>query len=489
LPARPGRHHARRGDRRPGPLEQGVGQLAGGPLLGLGVAVPGLLGQRGRDGHPGAAQLGDPVGLVRAGQELQGVGHGGPRVLQAAIPQGGLGQSHQHRRGVLGVRPGRDLVEDGLEIGPAAGQVAGPHPQRPPDGQRPDPEPRRPEVQVEDLVQQPLGLLPTPQAQQRVGRVGKQARAVASQGAELADHVGAGQEDLDRVGGTAGHVQDGGQAGVDPAQVVDVDELDGDAAALLQVGDALLHVPEESEGGAEGGEGVALHGPGADLPGHRDRLLAAGQCLGGVVQQHEQLAVGGQGAGQLLGRRLGRDDGHRPLDGGHGQGRVGGRPVVAGQPLQQRPGPPGLGGRVDPVQGQTAEGDGPLVVAGQVGRLGGPVQHRAPVQGAAGGRLRHLVPQLQGALVVPEGLGQGRGRLGGLPGLHAGHQRLPQVVGGVPVVGELATLDRPGPRPARSLALLNAALQRPGVGGVQRAPLHRQQVVVDRLLDQAWRKA
>jgi len=208
------------------------------------------------------------------------------------------------------------------------------------------------------------------------------------------------------------------------------------------------------------------HGPGADLPGHRDRLLAAGQCLGGVVQQHEQLAVGGQGAGQLLGRRLGRDDGHRPLDGGHGQGRVGGRPVVAGQPLQQRPGPPGLGGRVDPVQGQTAEGDGPLVVAGQVGRLGGPVQHRAPVQGAAGGRLRHLVPQLQGALVVPEGLGQGRGRLGGLPGLHAGHQRLPQVVGGVPVVGELATLDRPGPRPARSLALLNAALQRSGVGGM-----------------------
>jgi hypothetical protein len=173
-----------------------------------------------------------------------------------------------------------------------------------------------------------------------------------------------------------------------------------------------------------------------------------------------------------------------PLDGGHGQGRVGGRPVVAGQPLQQRPGPPWLGGRVDPVQGQTAEGDGPLVVAGQVGRLGGPVQHRAPVQGAAGGRLGHLVPQLQGALVVPEGLGQGRGRLGGLPGLHAGHQRLPQVVGGVPVIGELATLDRPGPRPARSLTLLDAALQRPGVGGVQRAPLHRQQVVVDRLLDQ-----
>src|SRR4029453_5607819 len=83
----------------------------------------------------------------------------------------------------------------------------------------------------------------------------------ASKGAELADHIGAGQEDLDGVGGTAGLVQDGGQAGVAPAPVGDVDQLAGDAAALLQVGDALLQLPEDAQGGAEGGEGVALHGP------------------------------------------------------------------------------------------------------------------------------------------------------------------------------------------------------------------------------------
>ena len=120
------------------------------------------------------------------------------------------------------------------------------------------------------------------------------------------------------------------------------------------------------------------------------------------------------------------------------------------------PGPQRLGGRVDPVQGQPTQGDRPVVVAGQVGRLGGAVQHRAPVQGAAGGRLGRLVPQVQGPLVVPQGLGQGRGRLGGLPGLHAGQQGLPQVVGGVPVVGELArstalSLAAPEASPRRSM--------------------------------------
>jgi hypothetical protein len=53
------------------------------------------------------------------------------------------------------------------------------------------------------------------------------------------------------------------------------------------------------------------------------------------------------------------------------------------------------------------------------------------------------------------------------------------------VVGELATLHRGGARRAPGVAeLLDAALQRPGVGGVQGAALHRQQVVVDRLLHQ-----
>jgi hypothetical protein len=215
---------------------------------------------------------------------------------------------------------------------------------------------------------------------------------------------------------------------VGPAHVVHVDQLGGDPEAQLQVGPALLQVPEDAHRCAEARQGVALHGPGADLPGHGHRLLAADLRLGVVVDQHQQLAVGGQGAGQLGRRRLAGDGGHRLLDGGHGPRAVAGDPVVAGQPLQQRAGPQRLGGRVDPLQGQVGQGDGPVVVAGQVGRLGGPVQQRAPVQGAAGGRLGRLVPQGQGPLVVPHGLGQGRRRLGGLPRPHAGQQGLPQVV-------------------------------------------------------------
>jgi hypothetical protein len=63
------------------------------------------------------------------------------------------------------------------------------------------------------------------------------------------------------------------------------------------------------------------------------------------------------------------------------------------------------------------------------------------------------------------------GRLGGLPGLDTGQQGLAQVMGGVPVVGELAALDR-GP-PARAAAAAgDAPLQSPSVGGVQGAALH-----------------
>ncbi|HEV8164693.1 MAG TPA: hypothetical protein VGR74_09650 [Actinomycetota bacterium] len=144
--------------------------------------------------------------------------------------------------------------------------------------------------------------------------------AVASQGAELARRLGAGEEDLGGLGGAAGQVEDGGQVGVGPTQVVDVGQLHGDAAALLQLGDALLHVPEDAQGHAQAREGVALHGPRADPPGHGDRLLAPDPRLGMAAQHLEELAMGGQGAGQLLRWRLGGDHGHRPLDGGHRPG-------------------------------------------------------------------------------------------------------------------------------------------------------------------------
>jgi hypothetical protein len=58
-------------------------------------------------------------------------------------------------------------------------------------------------------------------------------------------------------------------------------------------------------------------------------------------------------------------------------------------------------------------------------------------------------------------------------------------VGGVPVVGELSPLDGGAAGGVRGVAaLLDASLQGAGIGGMQGAALHRQQVVVDRLLHQ-----
>jgi hypothetical protein len=79
---------------------------------------------------------------------------------------------------------------------------------------------------------------------------------------------------------------------------------------------------------------------------------------------------------------------------------------------------------------------------------------------------------------VPHRLGQREGGLGGLPGLHAGQQRPPLVVCGVPVVGQPPQLRGTTPAP------LDARGERAGVGGMQGAALDRQQVVVDRLLHQ-----
>ena len=114
------------------------------------------------------------------------------------------------------------------------------------------------------------------------------------------------------------------------------------------------------------------------------------------------------------------------------------------------------------------------------------MQHRDPVQRAAGGRPGRLVPQLERALVVLKGLGRRRRQLGGLPGPHEGRQRLCGVTGGVPVIGELGQLDggAAGAGPGASVAVLDPAIQRPGVRGVQGPALRGQQFAVDRLLHQ-----
>ena len=114
-----------------GPVEQVGRPPAGGLLLGVGVAGAGLLGGGRLHRHRGAAQLGDPVGLLGGGQDRQPVGHGGARVRQAAVPHGDLGQARVHGGCALRLQRRRGVVEDPPEVGLRAGEVAAPQPQRP----------------------------------------------------------------------------------------------------------------------------------------------------------------------------------------------------------------------------------------------------------------------------------------------------------------------------------------------------------------------
>jgi hypothetical protein len=168
---------------------------------------------------------------------------------------------------------------------------------------------------------------------------------------------------------------------------------------------------------------VALDGAVADLPGHRDRLLAAAERLGVVGQQHEDLAVRRQRASTLQRRRLCWDRGDGPLDRGQRPGAVAGQPVVASKALHQPAGPQRIAVRVDPVEREARKRDRPVPPARLAGRLGGALQQRDAVERAAGGSFGRLVPQLQRTLAVLQRLGRSRGGLRGLPGPHAGDQR------------------------------------------------------------------
>jgi hypothetical protein len=162
-----------------------------------------------------------------------------------------------------------------------------------------------PQVEVQDLGDQRLGLVDATEAQERDGGIRQQIGAQTAQRAQVARQVGAGEKDLDPLGGAAVSLQDGREVRVGPEQVVELAQLPGDLAALLQVRDALLHMPQDAERRAQRGQRVALDGPVADLPGHGDRLLAPrphGPMMG---RQHEVLAVGGQRARQLPRRRVG----------------------------------------------------------------------------------------------------------------------------------------------------------------------------------------
>ena len=228
-----------------------------------------------------------------------------------------------------------------------------------------------------------------------------------------------------------------------------------------------------------GGDKAQLHQGGglagliADLAGQRQRLLAHLAVPGRM--RATVLAAAQQDLHPRRSIQLGRHQLQGPLQ--IGRTVTAELMAEAGPPKQQQRYPDRLRRRVqflDPGAGESQATAGVPGVEGGLDRL---LQHPGVIGADPGGRVRHLVPQLQhpGQHGQPLGVRHRLGLLGrGLPGAD---QRPGHVVGRVPVVGHLDV---------RSVRRHQVTVGLDGLREprVQPAVLTRQQVVVHRLADQ-----
>jgi len=175
---------------------------------------------------------------------------------------------------------------------------------------------------------------------------------------------------------------------------------------------------------------VALLGPGPDHAGHRQRLLGVPRRSAEPASEHQPLGVVGQHPGPL-GRRCGGQDPYRLLQLSQAAPLVAGLPAVASPPHVQQCRAHRVIGRVELRQCRAEQRKRGLVLAGGSGGVGRPGQQLDPVQSGHPGGVRHLVPQLQSALVVAFGLREGMGG-GDLAGPDPRWQRL----GGSPAASQ-----------------------------------------------------
>jgi hypothetical protein len=326
--------------------------------------------------------------------------------------------------------------------------------------------------------QQHLGVVPATQREQRPRGGRGQERAVPPPEPLAGRQLGALRGDRGRGLQPPEALQQARQGGVAARDLVDLADRHGDPARLAELLDAGLEVAEEGEVHPEGPAGVPLLGPGADLAGDRDRLLAQLARLAVAALSDQGLAEGGQDLGTLGQRRAVGHQAHGRLVLGEGA-IAAGRPQVAAEPRVQQPGPHRVRGRVHVGERRPGQRDGAVRVAGQEGRIGRVLQHRGAVQAEALAGVGHLGPQLQRQLEVTLGVGEPVGRLGLQSRRHRRGQRPHRLVGPDPVVGEPRRRGDP-----LGLVEVGALGQGAGEGGMQPGPLPGQQLAVQRLLGQ-----
>jgi hypothetical protein len=383
------------------------------------AAGPGQLGPVGGRPQPQGVQRSGVAG-VGAG-DPQSLGHGGVGVGEAALQDGQLRRGHEQRRGepglgdglgvgiaghrqVLGGRRGPttgqvELAAGGVDVDPGGGELGG-HP-------------------VGRAAQQHLGVVPATEPEHRPGGRGGQERAVPAPQPLAGRQLGALQGEPGRRLQPPERLQQARPGGEGARHLVDrADRLD-DPAGLGELPDTRLEVAEERQVHPQGPAGVPLLDQGADLAGDGDRLLAQLPRLAEAGLGDQRLAEGGQDLGPLGQRRAGRHQAHGRLVRGE-RALAAGRPQVAAEPHVQQPGPHRVGGHVHAGQRRPGQGDGPVRVTGQVRRVGRVLQHRGPVQAEPLVGVGHLVPQLEGQLEVPLGVGEPVGRLRLQSRLHGG---------------------------------------------------------------------
>ena len=155
--------------------------------------------------------------------------------------------------------------------------------------------------------------------------------------------------------------------------------------------------------------------------------------------------------------------------------RLAADPQVAPEALADQRGGHRIGVGVDERQRAAGQCRGAGVLAREVRRLRGAANEVDEARPGGAHVLGHAVPELDRALVVGVGLGEGGQPHGVGARLRRGGERGRQVVGGEPVVGELGGHAGGGDRQP------GVGLQRTRQRGVQRPALAGQQVVGQRL--------
>ena len=230
---------------------------------------------------------------------------------------------------------------------------------------------------------------------------------------------------------------------------------------------------------AERVERLPLLGARADRAGDGERLLAARDRLMYAPAEHQQLALGRDDARAFGAGRIGRERRDCFAERFRCLVVAAHDPEVASQSLLHQPGADRITRSVEPGRRVTRQRDRSLAIGDEVRRVGGAARQVDPIHPGAGLGVLDAVPDVERVVEVPLGLRERGDPCRGAAGLDRRREGCAELVGGLPVVGELRGRDR-----GALARQVRSAGQRTGDRGVEAGALARQDVRVQDLAQQ-----